>query len=80
MKNSTRKGGRPVFLRRDAANRICLTLPPGIGNCRASAKLSLHAVRRRWRLDGFLRRLAFWGARRRGRRLGGVYRARGATP
>ena len=79
MKNPTPKGGQPVFLRRDAANRICLTLPAGIGNCRASAKISLYAVRRR-RLDGILRRLLCWGARRRGQRLGGVYGARGATP
>ena len=79
MKKPTRKSGHPVFLRRDAANRICLTLPVGVGSCRASAKISLYAVRRR-RLNGILRRLAFWGPRRRGRRPGGVYGARGATP
>ena len=79
MKKQTLKGGQPVFLRRDAANRICLTLPAGIGNCRASAKISLYAVRQR-RLDGILRRLARWGTRRRGKGLGGVYGARGATP
>ena len=76
MKNSTRKSGHPVFLRRDAAKRICLTLPSGVGSCRASAKISLYAVRRQ-RLNGILRRLACWGTRRRGRRLGGV---RDATP
>lgn len=79
MKKPTLKGGAPAFVRRDAANRICLTIPAGLGSCRASAKISLYMVRRR-RPEGILRRLVWWGAHRRGRRFGTIYRARGATP
>ena len=79
MKKPPAKGGQPVFVRRDAANRICLTVPAGIGSCRASAKLSFFMVRRR-RQEGILWRLANWGARRRGHRLDSVYKTRGATP
>ena len=79
MKKPSPKGGQSVFVRRDAANRICLTIPAGIGSSRVSAKICLYMVRRR-RPDGILRRLACWRARRRRQRLGAVYRARDATP
>ena len=80
MKKPTLKGGAQASVRRDAANRICLTIPRGIGSCRASAKFSLYMVRRR-RLENILRRLVCWGGRLRGHRSSGVvYRARGATP
>ena len=79
MKNPTPTGGQPVYVRRDAANRICLTIPAGIGSCRASAKFSLYMMRRQ-HLHGVVRRFLCWGKGDPGQRSSSIYRARGATP